>query len=132
MKYLWIAILLVLTSCAPKTELEPVQVNHMDTRIGTGISLSVDYVADDKRTALYLIVDNKLATTIQIWMRVTNRVDFSESMMRDRVYVGNDTHTTKDFRLKKAIAGVTETIVFEVFDEQGEPVMQTEPIINSY
>lgn len=125
----WLIIVLLVTSCAQPLP-PPTQVTTMDSRIGTGVTTAVDYINDGSRCLVTLTLNNMGAKRLQIWMNVKHELEFSETIKRMRIHLGDDLHVEKTFRLEIPEKGVSETITFEVYDIKGEPVMKTEPIVN--
>ena len=120
-----------LLGCAqPPPPKKTMKQSQIETNFASGINASVDFVADETRTFIVLDLTNTKKKMIDVWINQTYSSEGTEVKRRSRVYKGDVLALSKTVRTSRLEPGLTEIIIFEVFDTKGKVIFKTSPIFN--
>ena len=117
--------------CATTGPTNDEAVSQLSGNFATNLNIVVDYLASNNRVWLVVDIENPRAIPLEAWLIQKNITPGQWASSGERFYSGNDKLKQTTFRLDVPKPGIEKVINVEVFDEKGNPLMVTEPIITN-
>ena len=125
-----LAFLGLLNGCAQPPPKQVHRANYKSD-FGKRLDISVNYHITLDTALVVVDISNPRNNLYRYWLVQVSSTDGQIITASRRVFTGEDKTKQLVFRLPLPIEGVSEAFHVEVFDEQGELVMASDPITHS-